>query len=189
MRPVGSVRVHGRGRRTDPPRRLLPVNAGDPRAGDPRPPIRGLPERPVMAVCAVSGLALDARDRRRADPSAAGCAPAGADPLESVDPAVEAARFAGEDVWIAERVGEQRASLIRGDEAYREVMGVAPAQRPELLLGPRDRDPHQFRECEAGAAGAFVQLRAEAAMRATVQRDDLTLICVGADEGLQSALW
>src|SRR5689334_9810885 len=90
----------------------------------------------LMAVWTVSGLALDARDPRRALHRPVGCAPAVADSSESVDPAVEAARFAGEDVWIAERVGEQRASLIRGDEAYREVMGVAPAQCPELLLGP-----------------------------------------------------
>ena len=70
----------------------------------------------------------------------------------------------------------------------REVMGVAPAQCPELLLGPLDRDAHQFRECEAGAADALVQLRAEAAMRAAVLGDDLALGGVTPDEGLQPAL-
>jgi hypothetical protein len=65
--------------------------------------------------------------------------------LERVDPAVETARFAGEDVWIAEGIGEQRASFICGDEAYGEVMGVSPTQCPELLLGPLDGDAHQLR--------------------------------------------
>ena len=95
-------------------------------------------------------------------------APAGGDSSERVDPAVETTGFAGEDVWIAERVGEQRTSFICGDEAHGEVMGVAPAQCPELLLGPLDGDAHQLRECEVGGAWAFVQLRAEAAVRAPV---------------------
>src|SRR5262249_10386039 len=116
-------------------------------------------------------------------------APAASDTSELVDPAVETTRFADEDVWIAERVGQQRASFIGGDEADREVIGVAPAQRPELLLRPLDGDAHQLRDREAGAGGAFVQLRAEAAIRAPVSRDDLALLHVLADERLQPALW
>jgi hypothetical protein len=44
-------------------------------------------------------------------------------------------RFAGEDVRIAERVGEQRASFIRSHQAYGEVMGVAAAQCLEAQTG------------------------------------------------------
>jgi len=44
-------------------------------------------------------------------------------------------RFAGEDVRIAERVGEQRASFIRSHQAYGEVMGVAPTQCLEAQTG------------------------------------------------------
>jgi hypothetical protein len=54
---------------------------------------------------------------------------------ERVDPAVETARLAGEDVWIAEGVGEQRASFIRSHQAYGEVVGVAPTRCLEAQTG------------------------------------------------------
>jgi hypothetical protein len=44
-------------------------------------------------------------------------------------------RFAGEDVRIAERVGEQRASFIRSHQAYGEVVGVAPTRCLEAQTG------------------------------------------------------
>jgi hypothetical protein len=44
-------------------------------------------------------------------------------------------RFAGEDVRIAERVGEQRASSIGSHQAYGEVMGVAPTQCLDAQTG------------------------------------------------------
>jgi hypothetical protein len=61
---------------------------------------------------------------------------------EGVDPPVETASLAGEDARIAEGVGEQRAALIGSEKAHGEVVRVAAAQCPELLLSPLDRNAH-----------------------------------------------
>jgi hypothetical protein len=61
---------------------------------------------------------------------------------ERVDPPVETASLAGEDARIAEGVGEQRAALIGSEKTHGEVVRVAAAQCPELLLSPLDRNAH-----------------------------------------------
>jgi hypothetical protein len=61
-----------------------------------------------------------------------------------VDPAVDHAGFAGEDVGVAEALREQRGALDAGEQAEGEVVRVAASELPELLFRPVD---HEAKQC------------------------------------------
>jgi hypothetical protein len=103
---------------------------------------RGAPPGEKLLLLREGFAAVRPGPRRRRD-NLRGCILDDADSsLERVDPPVEPASLAGEDGWIAEGVGEQCTALIGSEKAHGEVVRVASAQCPELLLCPLDRNAH-----------------------------------------------
>lgn len=84
-----------------------------------------------------------------------------------VNPALEPPRFAGHQLWVAERVGQQSNALIRGDQPDGEVARVAAADQPELALRPLDRELEQV--CTVQGLGALVELPAEEQRNVTAE--------------------
>jgi hypothetical protein len=104
---------------------------------------RGAPPGEKLLLLLREGFAAVRPGPRRRRDNLRGCILDDADSsLERVDPLVEPASLAGEDGWIAEGVGEQCTALIGSEKAHGEVVRVASAQCPELLLCPLDRNAH-----------------------------------------------
>src|SRR5262249_62072816 len=76
---------------------------------------------------------------------------------ERVDPALQAARLPGHQLWLAKGVGQQRDSLIGGYQSNGEVARIASAHLLELPLRPVDRDLHECRGIACKRVRSLVQ--------------------------------
>src|SRR4051794_4554663 len=96
--------------------------------------------------------------------------------VDRVDPALQAARLANQDLRIAQRVREQRAALDAGHHRFGEVPAVPAAQFTELAGGPLQQ-PFEDRRGGAVSGGSrrLAQLAAQRPKRAAVFGDELAL--------------
>src|SRR5919197_719625 len=95
---------------------------------------------------------------------------------ERVDPALQIAGLAGEDLGFAEGVREECGSLDAGEERVCEVARVAPAELAELVFRPIDDAGEHRGAAPVELALDLVELRAEGSDRAAVAGYGVALV-------------
>src|SRR5262245_27117919 len=107
---------------------------------------------------------------------------------ERVDPAFESSRLPAHQLRIVKGVGEQCCTLDAAEEGDGEVARVAPAELPELLLGPVYDEGEHVRGFSVEAVVALAELGAKAADRTAVEGDGVVDLLPRAGEPLEASL-